>query len=331
MNPTLSIIVLTYNQEPFIAQTINSILMQKTNFNFEIVIGEDCSTDATLSIIKRYVEKDPNKFNLLPSIKNLGIQANFLRCLKACNGNYIAICEGDDYWIDENKLQLQVDFLKKNKDYGLIGTLKNDLIQSKNKFVTPTSNSANDIETFNFNDFLFKNQLTPVTILIRTKIIKNYINLYESERAFHIYDYSIFLYASLHTKVARLNIITAVYRVLNNSASNTTNLKNLWKIRKQFYKDVLYFLQKGNVTNSIKKKVLHKHAIDIYLLALKNKDVEYSKVFYSILKNNNDKRYLFIPIAIKISLFCRIIKILEIINIKLGYPFLINPSSINKQ
>jgi len=112
----LSVCVITYNHEKYISQTLDSILMQKTTFLVEVVIGEDCSTDDTRNICFRYQEKFPDKIKMLLPERNLGMMPNFIATLKACKGKYIAICEGDDYWIDSYKLQKQVSFLKQNPE-----------------------------------------------------------------------------------------------------------------------------------------------------------------------------------------------------------------------
>lgn len=120
---TVSIFILTYNQENFIAKTIDSILMQKTNFPFQLVVGEDCSTDATRIICEKYASDCGDKIKLLPNLnKNIGLIANYMRTIKECDGKYIAICDGDDYWIDENKLQKQVDFLESHLDFSIVYT-----------------------------------------------------------------------------------------------------------------------------------------------------------------------------------------------------------------
>ncbi|MDD2358076.1 MAG: glycosyltransferase [Thiovulaceae bacterium] len=115
--PVVSICTITYNHEKYISEAIDSFLMQETDFPFEIVIGEDYSLDTTINIIKKYMEKYPNIIKLITSENNVGMNPNFIRTLLACKGEYIAICEGDDYWTDSKKLQLQKDFLDKNKEY----------------------------------------------------------------------------------------------------------------------------------------------------------------------------------------------------------------------
>jgi len=107
----ISVLMVTYNHEKFIAQAIDSVLMQEVNFDYEIVIGEDCSTDKTREIVKEYKRKHPDKIRLLLREKNLGALMNFDNALQTCKGEYVALLEGDDYWICPNKLQKQVDFL----------------------------------------------------------------------------------------------------------------------------------------------------------------------------------------------------------------------------
>lgn len=125
-NPLVSVVVVTYNHEKYIAQCLDSILNQKTRFDFEIILGEDESSDKTRDICLRYANEFPNKINLrLQSRKNVVYykdnptgRYNFIDCYNVCKGKYIAFCEGDDYWLSNDKLQNQVDFLEENPSYG---------------------------------------------------------------------------------------------------------------------------------------------------------------------------------------------------------------------
>ena len=112
----LSVFVVTYNQEKYIRQCLDSILMQKVDFDYEVVIGEDHGTDGTRVICEEYAAKYP-QIRLLPLKERLGIARNWQRVLSECCGEYIAMCEGDDYWTDIYKLQRQVSFLEGNADY----------------------------------------------------------------------------------------------------------------------------------------------------------------------------------------------------------------------
>ena len=118
--PLVSIKMVTYNHAPFIAQAIEGVLQQKTNFPFELIIGEDCSTDGTREIVFEYQKKYPEIIRVVTSEKNIGAKRNGLRTLKACHGKYIAYCEGDDYWHDPGKLQKQVDYLENHPECGMV-------------------------------------------------------------------------------------------------------------------------------------------------------------------------------------------------------------------
>ena len=113
----LSVGILTYNQEKYIRQCLDSVLMQKVDFDYEIVVGDDASTDGTQDILRDYAKHYPGKFVLLLGEKNEGISMNYKKVLTACKGEYVALCEGDDYWTDMTKLQKQVDFLENHPDY----------------------------------------------------------------------------------------------------------------------------------------------------------------------------------------------------------------------
>lgn len=116
-NIMVSVIMITYNHERFIREAIDSILMQKTNFCFEILIGDDASTDGTGKIVSEYADRFPNKIHAVIRTENIGATKNAYDILCRAKGKYLASCEGDDYWTDEYKLQKQVDVLEKNPQY----------------------------------------------------------------------------------------------------------------------------------------------------------------------------------------------------------------------
>jgi glycosyltransferase involved in cell wall biosynthesis len=112
-----SVLMLAYNHERYIAQAIESALGQQTEFPFELVIGEDCSTDRTRDILRGYRDRYPDRIRLLLPERNLGMMENLIQTCQACRGAYIAILEGDDYWTSPHKLQSQVDFLETNPGF----------------------------------------------------------------------------------------------------------------------------------------------------------------------------------------------------------------------
>lgn len=115
ISPMVSVIVLTYNQEQWIGQTLDSILAQKTDYSYEIILGEDKSTDGTFEICKKYADLYHN-IKLLQREKNRGLVPNWVDCIKASLGKYIMGCAGDDFWHNPNKIQIQVDYMESHPE-----------------------------------------------------------------------------------------------------------------------------------------------------------------------------------------------------------------------
>jgi len=115
-SPKVSVLVMTYNHAHFIWQALDSVLMQRTDFAYEIVISEDCSTDGTREIVIDYHSRFRDTICLLLSERNLHSNAVVSRGIRACRGEFIALLDGDDYWTTADKLQTQVDFLEQHPD-----------------------------------------------------------------------------------------------------------------------------------------------------------------------------------------------------------------------
>ena len=120
--PMVSVLIATYNQEEYIAQTLDSILMQQCSFDFEIIIGEDCSTDKTREICFDYQKRYPEKIVLCLNETNKGLLDNYFDIFLKTRGKYIADCGGDDYWVSTNKLQEQVDLLENHPELSLVAS-----------------------------------------------------------------------------------------------------------------------------------------------------------------------------------------------------------------
>ena len=119
MRPMISILMPSYNHERFIAIAIESALKQKTKYSFELLINDDNSTDETAKIAETYSQRYPNIIRFFKQNKNQGLMKSYKFLLNNAKGEYIAILESDDYWIDEEKLEKQIGFLKNNPEFGL--------------------------------------------------------------------------------------------------------------------------------------------------------------------------------------------------------------------
>lgn len=110
--PLVSVAMLAYNHGRFLADAIEGVLIQRTSFPIELVIGEDCSTDNTREVAQAFRQRRPDLIRVVTSASNVGVHENLKRTFDACRGKYIAFCEGDDYWTDPEKLQKQAEFLE---------------------------------------------------------------------------------------------------------------------------------------------------------------------------------------------------------------------------
>lgn len=164
----VSVYMLTYNHKEYIGQAIESVLMQKTDYSYELVIGDDASTDGTQDILRDYQKKYPDIIKLILRNKNIGGLKNAVDVRRHCRGEYLAVLEGDDFWIDENKLQKQIDFLEGNKDY--IGCYTDcDII--KDSYYSVRWYSRRDINSL--DDYLVKDGRDLLSIPTATLVFRN--------------------------------------------------------------------------------------------------------------------------------------------------------------
>lgn len=112
----ISVVIPSYNRADTVGQTIDSILAQKVDADIEIVIGDDCSTDNAREVLTQYKEQHPDEIRLLFHEQNIGLGANWATCVKACKGKYICNCDNDDYWHNEHKLQIQLDYMESHSE-----------------------------------------------------------------------------------------------------------------------------------------------------------------------------------------------------------------------
>ena len=255
--PMVSICMITYNHEAFIKQAIEGVLIQKCNFSFELVIGEDYSTDKTLEICQEF-SKNYNQIRLLPSISNLGMMPNFIRTINECKGKYIALCEGDDYWTDPLKLQKQVDFLEANEDFAIcfhpIKIWQNGKI--KKDFITP---EVNDVTTI--TDLAKGNYIHTPSVIFRNKLFDQFPNEFRESPAG---DYFLHMLNARYGKIKKLHDIMAVYRI--HETNNWVNVNFETKLPK--WLNMLELMQ-NNFDDEIKLILSKQYANIAFDLAIK--------------------------------------------------------------
>jgi glycosyltransferase involved in cell wall biosynthesis len=201
--------MITYNHENYIAQAIESVLMQQTTFDYELVIGEDCSSDKTREIILAIQERYPNKIRLLQSDRNLGMHKNYERTYAACEGQYVALLEGDDYWTASDKLQSQVNFLEARADcvicfHPVIAFYEKDAKQPS--YVWPPEAKA----ISNIEDIIRSNYIPTCSVMFRNRLIDNYPDWINSMK---IRDWLLHILHSQYGNIGCLDKIMAAYRI----------------------------------------------------------------------------------------------------------------------
>lgn len=234
-NLMFSVAVITYNQEKYIEQTLDSIINQKHDYSYEIVVGDDCSSDGTREIVRQYAEKYPDIVKPVFNEKNLGIIKNYFNVISHCSGKYIMECAGDDFWLP-GKVELQIPFMEKNPDvgmcYGKVQSYKNGKKNSELK----------GIKIKTFEQLLMGNVIPATTVCFKNKLIRKYIEDIKPEsKNWLMEDYPLWLYMSKERKIKFLSQKLACYRVIENSASHNINIekqlafeKSYWEIKNFF-------------------------------------------------------------------------------------------------
>ena len=165
----VTICMLTYNHEHYLAQAIESVLMQEVDFDFELVISEDFSTDQTLKIAQEYAARYPNTIRVVSHKTNVGMVPNFLSVFNAYTAEYFAILDGDDFWMSPYKLQAQVDFLDSHPDYTLCITRAVCVLAETNTIVRYLPFTDRDV--FTFKDLIKYDQFAVSSTMYRRNLI----------------------------------------------------------------------------------------------------------------------------------------------------------------
>lgn len=311
--PEISVVVFTYNHEKYLRESLDSILAQKTRFTFEIVIGEDCSTDGTLAICKEYEQRFPDIVRIVTSERNVGASHNVARTLHAARGKYIAMLEGDDYWCDTRKLEMQASVLSHETKVALCyhaqrvtkpdaeGNYREEKWQDQSGYVNKHDATVAD---------LFKFQMKPQT---RTVMFRNIFREHPIPQWFYgvrFGDLALAFMLGRHGTYRFIDEEMAVYRVTGKGVSAIFNTKQgaltgdkewmkIWSfaIAHHEYKYIPEALQgmkffmsriRKATGNSLKVRL---HLIRYVLFTLKLNRVMRNSLIRSLLKSNfeNDR------------------------------------------
>jgi glycosyltransferase involved in cell wall biosynthesis len=256
--PLVSVKMITYNHAPFIARAIKGVLQQKTNFPFELVIGEDCSTDGTREIVFDYQKRYPHIVRVITSNENVGMIRNGYRTEKACTGKYIAWCEGDDYWHDPEKIQKQADYMENHPECGLVHSdydryyaSTGEIVHDFNKLVRMKPPDDLDIcSILRGGKYLY---ILTCTVLARRVMLREIIeadpHLYQSN-SYMIGDTPRWAEIAWRSRTHYIDESLSTYTVLDNSASKSTDPIKQIKFGKSIHELFLYLVEKYKLPES---------------------------------------------------------------------------------
>lgn len=290
-NPLVSISCITFNHGRYIKQCLDGFLMQKTSFDFEILIHDDASTDNTVDIIKSYQEKYPDLIKPIFQKENqyskgqrgMNVKFNFPRA----QGKYIAMCEGDDYWTDPLKLQKQVDFLEENPDYAACFTnakITNEILATEERYIQSVGN-----QNFPIEDVIKKGgALFPTASLIFRNQIKEWPDFIFKHKSG---DRALGMLLADKGDFYLLNEVTCVYRrhdsgVFSSVMNSDTKRKEINRSNIELLKDFDIYSNKKYHINI--KKAISKRAL---MALLRGNDAQ-DKEFYPYLTIPDKLRFV---------------------------------------
>lgn len=248
---------MTYNHKKYIREAFEGILMQKTSFPVEVVIGDDFSTDETLDIVKSYKNRENIQIKILQrqrgdgyweKRRKLGRLYNFENIIENCTGKYIALLDGDDYWTDEYKLQKQVEFLEANPDFILCyhDVVLRNQIDGSEKLRIGERKIVSDIS---LEDFILENNVSTGSALFRNNLLESLPGWFFNEPKG---DYAFFILLAEKGRFHYLPAVMGVYRI--HEGGIFSSLSQI----KQYSHSVSFFLKlKGHLTKDY-YKVLNK-------------------------------------------------------------------------
>ncbi len=235
----VSIVMVTYNHEKYIAQAVESVLMQETNFDYELIIGEDCSQDKTRAIVMDFQRRFPERIRLLLPEKNLGGsgKTNFLQTLAAAQGQYVALLEGDDYWTSPHKLQKQVDFLDSHPECAICFHKSNMLYEDGSQPTVQHPENVQPISTL--EDLLQGNFIIACSVMFRRGLFGEFPDWFYRAMTG---DWAIHILNAQYGKIGFINETMSTYRLHSGGFWSLKNKEWILRENIKMLKDVDRYL-----------------------------------------------------------------------------------------
>lgn len=271
----VSVVMITYNHELFIEESLLSILNQETSFEYEIIVGNDRSTDKTDDVIQNILKNHPKAYRVryYNNNPNLGVTPNSKKALDMVEGKYMALCEGDDFWIDEQKLQKQVDFLELNEDFAIcFHNTRVDFFDQKAPSYYVNENIEKDV--FTLDDMIGEDEIwftATASLMIRSSAYGKTPDWFLTSKSG---DIPIIILAARNGKIKYLPDVMAVYRKNLASFSHTDSHED-----KSFLWNRVFMYEKLNAETGFKYNKRLKRNIARYYYMLLN-SVQYRNRYF---------------------------------------------------
>lgn len=219
----INIILITYNHAAYIRQSLESILMQETSHEVEIIVADDCSPDNTVEIIKEYEDKTTFLFTYLAKDHNVGYNKNYQQAFAACTGDYIAIMEGDDYWVKKNHIQNHINHLEAHTESSMSYNRHIRLFEDQSREEIFDWNDGKDYELVTTEQLALGNRIGNLSCCVfRGDLIRDLDSkLFDMEIA----DWMLGMYMGQFGPLLYLKDVTSAYRIHDNGQWSRMNEK----------------------------------------------------------------------------------------------------------
>lgn len=268
--PLLSVVMITYGHALYIKKAIEGVLSQKTGFCFEFIIANDCSPDNSDEIIRKTIASAPDHIlvKYIHHKRNIGAIKNLKNAFDETTTEYIAFCEGDDYWTDPEKLQIQYDIISVNEKCGLLYTDVDFYDFATGKLTQSVYEKTGKTRTRSFEEHLEKKgYLAPPTWMFRKKLLE-YCG-FENETDF---TFILALEAFKNSEIHYLNKVTAVRNFVPNSATSEENPEKTLQYKKGVFEIQKRFITKYSVSRELEERIYFDNYIEMSTLAVKTGD-----------------------------------------------------------
>lgn len=284
----LSVALITYNSEEYIEQTLVSLLKQRCTFNFEIVVGDDCSTDKTFEIIQLYKHKYPEILNIKKNSVQQGILENFKSTIDRCTGKYVFNFDGDDIVKSEYAFQKIINVFNNNPNLGFVDSGYDKFFESQNKTKFYVNKHTIRASKKQYRDYIFLGRIIPIGTCFNRELLYKYVD-FETyiNKKITIEDYPTLVDMTANCDFDRIDESLFIYRIHNKSYSYNDGFDRFYFLRIQMLNLFNHFKTKYNFNDKLCKVYEQRHYKMLLHLAGSHQKKDLGKIMFSKIESKN--------------------------------------------